>query len=106
MGTLDATDATDAAHATRRTYSWIGVVLLVLGLLGHVLAARAIGGTHLAYRHHLLGFVLITVVAGAIIFGVGWRFWKGRYDISLLLLGAVNALLGLLVYVQRFRMHG
>jgi hypothetical protein len=103
MGTLHATDA---AHATRRTYSWIGVVLLALGLLGHVLAAKAIGGTPLAYQHHLLGFVLITVVAGAIIFGAGSRFWKGRYDISLLLLGAVNALLGLLVYVQRFQMHG
>ena len=103
MGT---SHAPDTPRATRRTWTWIGVVLLVLGLLGHVLAARAIGGTHLAYRHHLLGFVLITAVAGAIILGVGSRFWKGRYDISLLLLGAVNALLGLLVYVQRFHVHG
>jgi hypothetical protein len=83
-----------------------GVVLLVLGLLGHVFAAQAIGGTHLAYRDHLLGFVVITLVAGAIIFGVGSRLWRGRYDISLLLLGAVNALVGLLVYVQRFHVHG
>jgi hypothetical protein len=90
----------------RRSWAWTGAVLLALGLLGHVLAAKAIGGTHLAYRDHLLGFVLITVVAGAIIFGVGLRFWKGRYDISLLLLGAVDALLGLLVYVQRFHVHG
>lgn len=103
MGTLHAADA---PRETRRTWTWIGVVLLVLGLLGHVFAAKAIGGTPLAYRHHLLGFVLITVVAGAIIFGLGLRFWKGRYDISLLLLGAVNALLGLLVYVQRFQVHG
>jgi hypothetical protein len=86
--------------------SVLGVVLLVLGLLGHVFAAQAIGGTHLAYRDHLLGFVLITVIAGALIFGVGSRFWRGRYDISLLLLGAVNALVGLLVYVQRFHVHG
>jgi hypothetical protein len=81
-------------------------VLLVLGLLGHVFAAQAIGGTQLAYRDHLLGFVVITVVAGAIIFGAGSRFWRGRHDISLLLLGAVNALVGLLVYVQRFHVHG
>lgn len=96
----------DSSQATRRIWSWIGVALLVLGLLGHVFAAKAIGGTHLAYRDHLLGFVVITVIAGAIIFAVGSRFWKGRYDISLLLLGAVNALLGLLVYVQRFHVHG
>jgi hypothetical protein len=87
-------------------WSVVGVVLLVLGLLGHVFAAKAIGGTHLAYRDHLLGFAVITLVAGAIIFGVGSRFWRGRYDISLLLLGAVNALVGLLVYVQRFHVHG
>ena len=103
MGTVHETNA---PHATPRTWIWVGMVLLALGLLGHVLAAKAIGGTRLAYLHHNLGFVLITVVAGAIIFGVGLRFWKGRYDISLLLLGTVNALLGLLVYVQRFHVHG
>jgi hypothetical protein len=91
---------------TASIWSAVGVVLLVMGLLGHVFAAKAIGGTHLAYRDHLLGFVVITVVVGAIVFGAGMRFWKGRYDISLLLLGAVNALLGLLVYVQRFHVHG
>ncbi len=103
MGTLNATGA---SHTTQRTWSVLGLVLLALGLLGHVLAAKAIGGTHLAYRDHLLGFVLITVIAGAIIFGAGVRFWKGRYDISLLLLGAVNAIVGLLVYIQRFHVHG
>ncbi|HEY2898247.1 MAG TPA: hypothetical protein VGJ12_13995 [Gemmatimonadaceae bacterium] len=103
---MGALNAADGPHATRHAWSWIGIVLLVLGLLGHVFAAKAIGGTHLAYRDHLLGFVVITVIAGAIIFGVGSRFWKGRYDISLLLLGAVNALVGLLVYIQRFHVHG
>ena len=103
MATLNATDA---SRTTRRTLSSIGIVLLALGLLGHVLAAKAIGGSHVAYRDHLLGFLLITVVAGLIIYGIGLRFWKGRYDVSLLLLGAVNALMGLLVYVQRFHVHG
>ena len=82
-----------------------GVVLLSWGCSG-TSSPKAIGGTHLAYRDHLLGFVMITVVAGAIILAVSSRFWKGRYDISLLLLGAVNALVGLLVYVQRFHVHG
>jgi hypothetical protein len=103
---MGASHPADNSHATRRMWGWIGVVLLVLGLLGHIFAAKAIGGTHLAYRDHLLGFVMITVVAGAIILAVSSRFWKGRYDISLLLLGAVNALVGLLVYVQRFHVHG
>jgi hypothetical protein len=98
--------ANDSSQSTRRTLTSIGVMLLALGLLGHVLAAKAIGGTHLAYRDHLLGFVLITAVAGAIIFGAGARFWKGRYYISLLLLGAVNAIVGLLVYIGRFHVHG
>jgi hypothetical protein len=103
---MGALHSVNVPHATRRSLSWLAVVLLVLGLLGHVFAAKAIGGTQMAYRDHLLGFALITVVAGAIIFGAGSRLWKGRYDISLLLLGAVNALLGLLVYVQRFHVHG
>lgn len=103
---MEISNVTDASLSGRRMWSAIGIVLLALGLLGHVLAAQAIGGTHLAYRDHLMGFVLITVVAGAIIFGTGVRFWRGRYDISLLLLGAVNALVGLLVYVQRFHVHG
>jgi hypothetical protein len=103
---MGSVNTADLSHATQRTWSSIGIVLLALGLLGHVLAAKAIGGSHLAYRDHLLGFVFITVVAGAIIFGLGTRFWKTRYDISLLLLGAVNAALGLLVYVQRFHVHG
>lgn len=103
MGSLHTTDG---AVATRRTFTAIGVVLLALGLLGHLLAARAIGGTYVAYRDHMFGFVLLSVVTGAIIFGLGWRFWKGRPDVSVLMLGAVQALLGLLVYIQRFHVHG
>jgi len=30
------------------------------------------------------------------------RFWRGRHDITLLILGALQALLGLVVYVERF----
>ncbi len=54
----------------------------------------------------MFGFVLISVVFGAVIFALGHRFWRGRTDISLLLLGGVNFLLGLFVYLQRFHLHG
>jgi hypothetical protein len=75
-------------------------------LLGHLLAAQAIGGTYIAYRDHIVGFVGLTFVSGLIIAGLGWRFWKGRPDITLLILGVVQALLGLLVYIERFSVHG
>lgn len=89
-----------------RTWVWLGVILLLLGLLGHVLAARAIGATHLAYRDHLLGFVVILIVTGAIIAGLSRFFWKGRYYITVMTIGAVQALVGLLVYIERFSVHG
>jgi hypothetical protein len=91
--------------AVRRRRAWFGVVLLGGGLVGHLLAAQAIGGSRLAYTHHIIGFVGLTVVSGAIIVGLGWRFWRGRHDITLLSLGALQALFGLAVYVERFRIN-
>ena len=84
----------------------LGAVLLVAGLLGHILAAQAIGGTRLAYRDHILGFIGLTIVSGGIIAALGWRFWKGRRDITLLILGTLQAVIGLLIYVNRFSVHG
>jgi len=84
---------------------WLGVTLLGAGLLGHLLAAQAIGGSAVAYRDHILGFGILSVVSGAIIAGLGWRFWRGRHDITLLILGATQALFGLVVYVERFSIH-
>ena len=95
----------DAPATVRRQWTLLGVVLTLLGLLGHLLAARAIGGTHIAFRDHIAGFALIALVTGAIIFGLGSRFWRGRYDVSLLVFGAVQALMGLFVYVERFHVH-
>jgi hypothetical protein len=89
-----------------RARIWLGLVLLVAGLMGHVLAAQAIGGTHLAYRDHLAGFFGLTIVSGAIIAGLGWQFWKGRLDITILAIGVVQAVFGLLVYIERFSVHG
>lgn len=87
-------------------WTWLGVVLLVVGFLGHYLAARAIGGSYIAYRDHIFGFFVILLVTGAIIAGLGWRFWKGRRDITLLIVGLVQALLGIWVYIGRYGVHG
>ena len=103
MGTLHSTRSEEA---TRPAISALGVVLLAAGLLEHLLSARAIGGTYIAFRDHMFGFVVISVVFGAIIFGIGYRFWRRRPDISLLLLGVVNLLLGFYVYLERFHMRG
>ena len=87
-------------------YTSLGVILLVIGFLGHYFAARAIGGSYIAYRDHIFGFFVILLVTGLIIAGLGWRFWKGRRDITLLTVGLVQALLGVWVYMGRFSVHG
>jgi len=84
----------------------LGIVLLGAGLVGHLLAARAIGGSYVAYRDHILGFVLLTLVSGAITALLGWRFWRGRHDITVLAVGIVQALIGLVIYIERFSVHG
>ena len=94
----------DQSTASRRR-TWVGVLLLAVGLLGHLLAARAIGGYYIAYRDHIVGFLFLTVVSGAILASLGWRFWKGRHDITLLILGALQTLFGAVVYIERFRIH-
>ena len=94
-----------SAPGTRRGWVWLGVVLLGAGLLGHLLAARAIGGSYVAYRDHIFGFFLLTLVSGVLLAGLGWRFWKGRHDITLLILGGVQALFGVVIYIERFSIH-
>ncbi len=90
----------------RPRWTLLGVLLLGVGMLLHLLSARAIGGSYLAYRDHIFGFVVLTLVSGAIIAGLGWRFWKGRHDITLLILGAVQTIVGIVVYINRFSVHG
>jgi hypothetical protein len=80
-------------------------VLLGAGCLGHLLAARAIGGYYVAYRDHMAGFFGIAVLTGATIAGLGWRFWRGRTDLTVLAIGIVQALFGLFVYIERFNIH-
>ena len=81
---------------------WLGVVLLAAGLSGHLFAARAIGGYYIAYRDHIVGFVGLTIISGLIIAVLGWRFWRGRRDITVLILGLVQAIVGLIIFINRF----
>lgn len=81
---------------------WLGIVLLGAGLSGHLFAARAIGGYYIAYRDHIFGFVFLTVVSALIVAALGWRFWRGRHDITVLIVGVVQTVLGLIVYINRF----
>ena len=89
-----------------RRLIWLGALLLVVGFLGHYFAARAIGGSYVAFRDHIGGFFLILVVTGAIIAGLGWKFWRGRNDITLLIVGIVQAVFGVIVYIGRYHVHG
>ena len=89
-----------------RRWTLLGVLLLVVGFFGHYFAARAIGGTYIAYRDHIFGFVFLTLVSAVIVGGLGWRFWKGRRDITLLIVGILQAIIGIWVYTQRFTVHG
>lgn len=95
-----------AAPRNNPVFLWLGVLLIIVAFFCHFLAARAIGGSYLAFRDHILGFFLILVVTGAIIAGLGWRFWRGRRDITVLLVGIVQAAFGIVVYAQRFHVHG
>jgi FtsH-binding integral membrane protein len=87
---------------TNQRRTWLGVILIVVGFFGHFFAARAIGGTYIAYRDHMAGFFGALVITGAIIAVLGRRFWKGRQDITLLIIGVVQALFGIYVYIERF----
>ena len=90
----------------RRLRMRAGAALVVVGLFGHLYAAHAIGGSRVAYGHHVFGFFLILAVTGAILAALGWRFWQSRPDITLLSVGVVQALFGILVAVAPYRAAG
>jgi hypothetical protein len=76
----------------------LGVVLLAVGLSGHLLAAEATGGHYIHYRDHIFGFVFLSGVAWAILALLARRFWPGHRDVTVLALGAVQAILGVMIY--------
>lgn len=75
-GVMVTPPTSDARGPASRLRMRAGIVLIALGLLGHLYAAHAIGGSRVAYTHHVFGFFLILVVSGAIIAALGWRFWR------------------------------
>ena len=85
--------------------AWIAAVLLLVGLLGHVLAARAMGGSRIAYVHHIFGFFIIAVLTGLPLLGLARLFWRGRHAVTLLAFATVQALLGLAVYWNQIQPH-
>lgn len=85
----------------RQIWRGLVVVLLALGLLGHLLAARVIG-TGQAYGHHVFGFFFILAVTGSIILALGRWLWRDRPHVTWLVVGAVQAFFGLLIYLYRF----
>jgi uncharacterized membrane protein AbrB (regulator of aidB expression) len=102
---METTDAIGVTDSGRRVRFLAGIILIGVGLLGHLLAARAISSNPMAYKHHIFGFFLILVVTGAIISALGWRFWKRRTDITVLTIGVVQALIGAVIYINRFNIR-
>jgi hypothetical protein len=102
---MTASNAVPIEHRHNYSWIWIGALLTVVGFLGHFFAARAIGGYAIAYRDHIFGFFLILVVTGAVIALLGRFFWRGRRDITILLIGVVQALFGIVIYMNRFHIH-
>ena len=88
-----------------RSLLWLGVVLLIVGFFCHFFAAPDRRVLHRVPRPSL-GFVLLTVVSGLIVWALGLRFWKRRYDVTIFIVGVIQAVLGVLVYIQRFHVHG
>ena len=96
----------DAAPGPPRLLRPDVILLLGVGLLGHLYAAHAVGGSLEAYTHHVLGFLLILAVTGGILAGLGWRFWPARTTRTLLAIGVVQAVVGLWIAAEPLRAAG
>ena len=102
---MESPRTTAVPKTVDRRLTWLGVALLIAGLAAHLLSAQAIGGLWRHYRDHTAGFLLIAVVFGAPLIFLGRRFWRGRTDVTILVLGAIQAGLGLYVWFHRFDIH-
>lgn len=102
MGTY----AASAKRQRRGVLTALGVVLIIAGFCGHFFAAKAIGGTYIAYRDHMAGFFGMTILSGAIVALLGRKFWRGRSDLTLLIIGIIQAAFGIFIYINRLNLHG
>jgi hypothetical protein len=98
-----ATSGTLVAAPRPRHFGLVAALLLA-GLAAHLLAARLIG-SRVAYRDHIAGYFLIAVVTGVLLLGLERLLWRGRRDLTLLYFAAVQALLGVVVYILRPGVH-
>ena len=88
------------SRATDGTLIGLGLFFLAIGLAGHLTAANVEGGHAIHYRDHIVGFVVLSLVCGIIVGLLGRRFWKDRRDITLLIVGLLQTVLGWWVYVM------
>ena len=88
-------------QVTDRRLTWTGLLLIVVGFLGHFFAAQAFD-TYIYYRDHIFGFFAILVVTGTIIAVLGRFFWRGRNDITIFVIGVVQAAFGIAIYLMRY----
>jgi hypothetical protein len=102
---MAVSNAVPSVHRQNPALIWLGVLLAIVGFCGHFFAARAIGGTYIDFRDHIFGFFLILVVTGSIIALLERFFWRGRRDVTILSIGAVQALVGFVIYLNRFNIH-
>jgi uncharacterized membrane protein len=103
MATTDTPARSPHSRRIGTATAGIAAALLLLGLLGHVLAARAMGGSRVAYVHHVLGFFIIAALTALPLLGLARLFWRGRHGVTLLAFAAVQALLGLAVYADQLQ---
>jgi len=77
----------------------VGIALLLLGLGGHLASAYVIRALPHAFAHHIEGFLLLTMATALVLLALGWFFWRGRHDITLLLLGISQFVAGWAIFV-------
>jgi hypothetical protein len=92
LGTSSTAAASGSSSRLLRLGGWL---LLALGLVGHVYAAYRMGGSRIAYTHHILGFGLILLVTGGVIAGLGYWLWRSHWPRTFLVIGLIQALFGL-----------
>ena len=76
----------------------LGALFLALGLGGHLASAHEIDMLPHAFRDHIAGFIILTAGAAVILLVLERFFWRGRRDITVLVLGIVQLVLGAAIF--------